>query len=181
MELLRLRRIIGQSASALAAVAILSPVFAQPTEYSLKAVFLYNFCRFIEWPPSAFTSSDEPFAIGILGRDPFGSLLEEAVAGENYHGRPIRIVRFHSLRELGRCQLLFVSGSEPLRMSDLLDATAGKNIVTVGENDRFVDEGGMIALTKVQNRVRVKMNPTALRSGNIQVSSKLLRIAETKP
>src|SRR5436305_176714 len=62
-----------------------------PSEYALKSVFLYNFCRFIEWPSSAFSAPDEPFTIGIVGDDPFGPLLNEAIAGENYHGRPIRI------------------------------------------------------------------------------------------
>lgn len=180
MELLRLRKLVLRIASALIAVFIASPLFGQPTEYSLKSVFLYNFCRFMDWPGVAFSAPDEPFIIGIVGRDPFGPLLEEAIAGENYHGRPIRIIRYHSVRELGRCHLLFVSASESVRMGELLAATRGKNIVTVGETDSFVQEGGMIALTTVQNRVRVKMNPTALRTVNVQVSSKLLRIAEMK-
>src|SRR6186997_69105 len=105
MDLLGTRKLILRIVCAFA-MATAPVAVSQPSEYGLKAVFLYNFCRFIEWPPTAFSSPTEPFTIGILGRDPFGSLLEEAVAGETYHGRPIQIDRYRNTREIGRCQLL---------------------------------------------------------------------------
>lgn len=152
----------------------------QPTEYGLKSVFLYQFCRFMEWPDSAFSSPDEPLTIGILGEDPFGPLLREAVAGEKYHDRPIKIVHYRNPREIRRCHLLFVSRSEAAKTPEIVAAVAGRNTVTVGETPQFINDGGMIALTAEQNRVRLQMNLTTLRTANVEVSSKLLRIADTR-
>jgi hypothetical protein len=149
-----------------------------PNEYALKSVFLYNFCRFIDWPEFAFGSPNEPLVIGVLGADPFGSMLEEAVRGERFRGRPIQIEHYRSPREIGGCHLLFVTGDETARMNEILAATAGKSIVTVGETESFVQRGGMIALAADRNRVRLLINPDALRAAKVDVSSKLLRVAE---
>ena len=151
---------------------------SQPNEYALKSVFLYNFCRFIDWPKFAFTSPNDPLVIGVLGDDPFGPLLEEAVQGESFRGRAIRIEHYRTPREIGHCQLLFVSQSEAGRMNEILAAVAGKSIVTVGETDEFVQRGGMIALAADRNRVRLVINPNTLRAAKLDVSSKLLRVAE---
>ena len=161
--------------------------FAQPTEfepkgeYALKAVFLYNFCRFIEWPKSAFASPNEPIIIGVVGEDPFGSLLKEAVRGETSRGRPIQIEHYSKADAIGHCHLLFVSRSESGRTEKILASVSGKSVVTVGETDAFLDRGGMIALTADKNRVRLHINPSLLRAASLDVSSKLLRVAEVKP
>jgi uncharacterized protein DUF4154 len=115
-----------------------------------------------------------------VGGDPFGSLLEEAIEGETYHGRPIRIEHYRSAHEIRRCQILFVSGSDPNRMREAIAAVGTQNTLTVGETDSFLDMGGMIALTAEHNRVRLRINPATLRNTNIVVSAKLLRVAETK-
>jgi hypothetical protein len=151
-----------------------------PNEYALKAVFLYNFVRFIDWPESAFASSAAPLVIGIVGEDPFGSLLGEAIAGETYHGRPIQIEHYNGGRDLRRCHILFVSQSAAAQLPQILGAVAGKNVVTVGETDYFLNRGGMIALTAGQNRVRLRINSTALRNARLNVSSKLLQVAEIR-
>lgn len=153
---------------------------SSPTEYALKSVFLYNFCRFMEWPNTAFSSPDEPLIIGVLGEDPFGSFLKEAVEGETYHGRPIRIEHYRAAGEIKRCHLLFITRSEAGRINEILAAVAGKSIVTVGESDTFLEKGGMIALTADRNRVRLRINPASLRAAHVDVSSKLLRVAEIK-
>ena len=181
MEFLNSRKLIA----CVAAFALLvSPCGGaarlEPTEYGLKSVFLYQFCRFMEWPRSAFSSPTDPFVIGILGDDPFGPLLNEAVQGEMYHGHPIRIERYHSPREIKRCQLLFISRSGMDQVDDVLSAVAGKSIVTVGETEGFLDHGGMIALTAEHNRVRLRVNASSLRAANVDVSSKLLRVAEIR-
>ncbi len=181
MDLLNLRKFIAPIvALTLVALATQAAVPSQSSEYALKSVFLYNFCRFIEWPNSAFSSSSDPLVIGVFGQDPFGPLLDEAVEGETYHGRPIRIEHYRSPREIKRCQILFVSNSEINRMGEILSVVADKSIVTVGETDTFLDKGGMIALTSERNRVHLRINPGMLRGANITVSSKLLRIAEPK-
>jgi hypothetical protein len=150
-------------------------------EYALKAVFLYNFCRFIEWPKSEFASPTDPIIIAVIGDDPFGPLLEEAVHGETVRGHPIKIQRHRKPESIGHCHLLFISQSEVGRMDAVLAAVAGKSVVTVGETDAFLDLGGMIALTADRNRVRLHINPSLLRAANLDVSSKLLRVAQIKP
>jgi hypothetical protein len=150
-------------------------------EYALKAVFLYNFCRFIDWPKSAFASPNEPIVIGVIGEDPFGSLLKEAVQGETSRGRPIQIEHYSKPDAIGHCHLLFVSHSEAGRTEKILSSVSGKSVVTVGETDAFLDRGGMIALTADKNRVRLHINPSLLRAASLDVSSKLLRVAEVKP
>ncbi len=149
-----------------------------PNEYALKSVFLYNFCRFIDWPAAAFTGPSDPIVIGILGEDPFGPLLDEAVEGETFRGRSIRIEHYRTPREIGRCHLLFVSASETGRMNEILAAIGGRSIVTVGESEDFIARGGMIALAADRNRVRLLINPDPLRAARLDVSSKLLRVAE---
>jgi uncharacterized protein DUF4154 len=174
-------------AAAILIIALLPrPVLAQSQpeprgEYALKAVFLYNFCRFIEWPKSAFASPNEPIVIGIVGEDPFGALLMEAVQGEMSRGRPIQIEHYNKTDNIGRCHLLFVSHSEANHTEKIVAAVSGKSVVTVGETDAFLDRGGMIALTAEKNRVRLHINPSLLRAASLDVSSKLLRVAELKP
>jgi hypothetical protein len=181
MELLRIRKLAGCAAAfALLASPAGGAARLDPTEYGLKSVFLYQFCRFMEWPGSAFSSPNDPLVIGVVGEDPFGELLREAVEGETYHGRPIRIEHYRSPRDIRKCHLLFVSRSNVDQMSEILAQVAGKSVVTVGETDGFLDRGGMIALTADRNRVRLRVNASSLRAANVDVSSKLLRVAEIK-
>ena len=179
MHLLKQTRLLTATALLALAVAPVQSVWAAPpNEYALKSVFLYNFCHFIEWPDSAFSSPNDPFVIGIVGEDPFGKFLKEAVEGETYHGRPIRIEHYRTPREIQHCHLLFVGHSEAGRLDDILGAVAGKSVVTVGETEDFLKRGGMIALPADRNRVRLRVNPTALREASLEVSSKLLRLAD---
>src|SRR5438105_10497316 len=113
MDLLRLKPLVAATTLlALACAPLQAAPPGPPNEYALKSVFLYNFCHFIEWPDSAFTSPTAPLVIGIVGEDPFGALLKEAVEGETYHNRPIVIERYRGAKEIKHCHLLFVSRSE---------------------------------------------------------------------
>lgn len=168
------------AALALPATAAWSQRSETQSEYAVKSVFLYNFCRFIEWPRDAFTAPNAPIVIGIIGEDPFASLLSDAIQGEAVRGRPIRMEHYRRPAEIGRCHLLFVSGSDAGNVDDILGAVAGRNIVTVGETGAFLDRGGMIALTTDEKRVRLRINAAHLRAANVNVSSKLLRVAEIK-
>ena len=169
----------------LSAAALLLPLRAAmpqpgPQEYALKSVFLFNFCRFIEWPDDAFSSREEPIIIGLIGDDPFRGMLEETVKGETLRGRSIRVEHYRRPSDIDRCHVLFVSGSDTGRFDDILKAVAGQSVVTVGETEAFLDRGGMIALTAERNRVRLSINPSRLRSENLVASSKLLQIAEIR-
>ena len=165
---------------ALSLQAAPSPPATAEGEYALKAVFVYNFLRFIDWPAAAFGAPDEPMVIGIIGEDPFGPLLRETVQGEMPRGRNIRIEHYRSPREMRKCHLLFVGRTEESRYKEMLSSVAGKSIVTVGETESFLDAGGMIALTTDRNRIRLTMAPTAMRAASLDVSSKLLRVAEIR-
>ena len=182
MGLLRQRRIIAILLFATALLLPLRPAVPQAglQEYALKSVFLFNFCRFIEWPDSAFSSREEPIIIGVIGEDPFGPMLEETVRGEKLRGRSIRVEHYRRPSEIGRCHVLFVPGADVGRFDDVLRAVAGRSVVTVGETEAFLDRGGMIALTADRNRVRLSINPARLRSENLVASSKLLQIAEIR-
>ncbi len=160
---------------------VLAPARAElesSREYSLKAAFLYNFCQFIEWPDTAFAGRGAPLVIGVLGDDPFGSLLEETVEGEVVRGRRLRVERYRRVEDARRCQILFICGSEGKRSGAIVAALRGRSVVTVGETADFLEQGGMIALLSDQNRVKLRINPAMLRSSNLTVSSKLLRVAD---
>lgn len=149
-------------------------------EYALKSVFLYNFCRFIEWPERAFSSADEPMVIAVIGEDRFGPMLEETVRGEMVRGRKIRVERYRRVSEIGNCHILFITASETSRLDQILAAVSDRSVLTVGETDAVLERGGMIALVADQNRVRLLVNPARLRAANLVASSKLLRVAEIK-
>jgi hypothetical protein len=146
-------------------------------EYAVKAVFLYNFCQFMDWPSGTFSGPRDPIVIGVLGGNPFGSLLNDAVAGEQVRGRSIRVEYYRNASE-ARCNILFVPASETERVARDLPRLHQRGIATVGESEAFLDAGGMIALIPMQNRVHLKVNLPIARSSRIELSSKLLRVAD---
>lgn len=172
----------GTTAALITGLAVLALPLAEgagpPNEYALKSVFLYNFCHFIEWPQSAFTGPDDPLVIGVVGDDPFGGLLTEAIQGESYHSHPIKVEHYRSAKDIRRCHILFVPRSESGHLEQILAALNSNSVVTVGETDDFLARGGMIALPTDRNRIRLRMAPSTLRSANLTVSSKLLRVAD---
>lgn len=145
-------------------------------EYKLKAVFLYNFSSFVEWPPSAFNSADAPFVIGIVGPDPFGSFLDETVAGEKAQGHPMVVKRFDDVREVKDCQILFIN--QPGHTADVLSSIKNRNILTVSDENNFARMGGMIHFSTESNKIRLQINPSAAKAEKLNISSKLLRLAK---
>lgn len=147
-------------------------------EYRIKAVFLYNFAQFVDWPAKAFPDPQSPLVIGVLGDDPFGSFLEETVRGENINGRLLAVQRFHHAGDIRNCQVLFISRSETNRLDQDLSTLRGRNILTVSDIDDFCARGGMIQLATEKGKVRLHIKLDAVRSANLNISSKLLRVAE---
>jgi len=164
---------------AFAAITGNTPAAETSREYSLKAVFLYNFCQFIEWPETSFASPTAPLIIGVIGDDPFGALLDETVQGEVLRGHPLRVERYRRSDDAGRCHLLFIPASEAGRAGSIVASLRGRSIVTVGESEGFLSQGGMIALVTEGSRVRLRINQAPLRAASLRVSSKLLRVADT--
>ena len=147
-------------------------------EFQVKAVFLYNFAQFVEWPPSAFASPTSPLVIGVLGLDPFGSYLDEAVRGEKINGHPLVVRRYRWVSEIGTCHILFVSGSEGPRAEQVAESLRGRSILTVCDWEGFARRGGMIRFVMEHNHVRLRINLEAARAAGLTISSKLLRSAE---
>jgi YfiR/HmsC-like len=153
------------------------------SEYLIKAGFIYNFAKFVEWPSTAFAEPDSPIVIGVLGTDPFGDIINHVVEGKKIGARGFVVRRFKWIKELKdqkdfkECRILFVSSSEKLHFEEIVDAVKGLPILTVGETPGFAERGGMIRLMLEDNRVRFEVNVDAAHYGNLNISSRLLTLA----
>ena len=147
-----------------------------PSEYELKAAFLYHFARFTEWPDAARAKGDE-FVIGIFGDDPFGTTLDDAVAGKTIGTQPIVVKRLLRLEDLGGSHILFVSGSEDGRLAQVLRSVAGRHVLVVGETPRFAERGAPIGFRSEGAKVRFDINPAAVDRAGLKMSSQLLKLA----
>jgi hypothetical protein len=143
----------------------------------VKAGFLYNFVKLTQWPTNAFAAADSPIVIGVLGKDPFDSYLDDAVRDKQVGGRPIVVQRLKSLADAKHCQLCFVSTSERSRLASILAALAGQPVLTVSDLDGFAERGGIIRLLTEGDSVRFAINTTAAERAGLVLSSKLLRLA----
>jgi len=147
-------------------------------EYQIKAVFLFNFAQFVEWPTNAFAGAESPLIIGVLGDDPFGAYLDEIVRGQKVNHRPLAIQRYRGLEEIKTCHLLFVSQSEKYRLDQILASLKDRNILTVGDAESFAQRGGMVRFVTEKNKIRLRINLEAATEAKLTISSKLLRPAE---
>lgn len=163
-----------------AAGAVARPSAAQvrATEYQLKAVFLYNFAQFVDWPERAFSDARTPFVIGVLGDDPFGPFLDATVEEQRVAGRPLVVRRLRHLEDARDCHIVFVSRSETARLDDVRTALGGRPILLVSDIDGFAEQGGMIGFVMDQNRVRIRVNPRRAHAAGLTISSQLLRVAQ---
>jgi hypothetical protein len=149
----------------------------EPTEYQVKAAFLLNFARFVEWPADAFGGDGSPFVIGVLGNDPFGYALDQTVKDKSVNGRRFAIRRLQTARDTKGCHILFISSSERGHLSQLLSSLNGSPFLTVGDMDRFTQMGGMIGMVLQENKVRFEINVGMTELARLKVSSKLLSLA----
>ena len=147
-------------------------------EYQVKAAFLYNFAKFVEWPPGTFSSPSDPIGICIAGMNPFGSTLDTMVQGKKMGERVFAVRRIPDTQQAKECQILFIGGTEWKRLRSLLDALKGAAILTVGETDDFTAAGGMIAFQIAGPRVRIQIDLETAEHSRLKISSKLLSLAE---
>jgi YfiR/HmsC-like len=146
-------------------------------EYQVKAAFLYNFTKFTDWPASAFSSTNAPLVIGILGDDPFGPMLDEVVRGEVVRAHPLVVKRLGADEDLRSCQILFISRSEKHRLPALLSQLKGSPVLTVSDASDFAEQGGMVNFRLVQKTVKLEINQAATEAASLQISGKLLKLA----
>jgi hypothetical protein len=151
---------------------------APSREYQVKAVFLFNFTQFVDWPPAAFPEDTSPLVIGVLGDDPFGSYLDEIVKGEQVNNRRLMVRRYKRPEDIRACQVLFISRSEDKNLEKALGALKGTDVLTVSDADAFAARGGMIQLATENGKIRLKINIDAAKASSLTISSKLLRSAE---
>jgi hypothetical protein len=145
-----------------------------PLEYDVKAAFLLNFTKFVEWPASAFASPDAPLNICILGGDPFGRAIDQLVEGESVNQHRITVERIRSDQPKA-CQVLFVgNGPIPAGFS-----AANPAVLTVGEGEDFIRQGGVIAFVIDNRRVRFDISVKAATNAGLKLSSKLLSVARS--
>jgi hypothetical protein len=170
---MRRRRHVVVGVAVLTAVCLARVEAQRVAEYRVKAAFLQNFARFVEWPPAPPGSE---FHLCVLGDDPFGHWIDEATAGERVKDRPVVVRRIRRIDE-ATCQTLFISPSESTRVRALLDGLGTAPVLTVSDLPQFADRGGMIGFTTVDGRVRFVANPAVARSAGLQLTSELLRVA----
>lgn len=143
-------------------------------EYVVKAAFLYNLAKFVEWPGP---QTKGPLIFGILGEDPFGETLDRTVANKLISGRPVVVKRSAELGPLADCQVIFVSSSETKRLKQILKTLEGRPVLTVGDNEEFVQSGGATALVLEQNRVVLEVNTDQTVRVGLKISSRALEVA----
>jgi hypothetical protein len=146
-------------------------------EYQVKAAFVYTFAKFVEWPPQAFSSPSAPIAICILGEDPFGSFLDDAVKGKTVDGRLLAVYRLTELPTGHGCKILFIAASEGRRIPALLASIAPLGLLTVGDTLDFAAQGGVIGLRLDGERIRLAVNLTAAERAKVRISSRVLSLA----
>lgn len=146
-------------------------------EYAVKAAFLYQFTRFVEWPPSMFPDAEAPLVVGVLGHDPFGDHLRAATQGRTAYGRPIVVRSVRHGEQLRQCHVLFVSASEEGRIPDVLRTVGTAGVLTVGDSPGFAEAGGTMNFVIEASRVKLEVNIGAAERARVRISSKLLTLA----
>lgn len=151
------------------------PTFAEP---EVKAVFLFNFAQFVEWPDTAFPDQRSSFVIGILGDDPFGRVLDDVIKGEVVQGRRFVVERFRRVEDIAVCHILFVSQFTPDQYAHIFATLDGRPILTVGDSEAFAAAGGVIRFLADQRRIRLRVNVDAAKAASLTISSNVLRSAD---
>lgn len=145
-------------------------------EYAVKAAYLYNFAKFVEWPASAFESADAPLSICIAGNNPFGGALD-SLSGKMVESRPVAVRHVPAATGLEKCHIVYIGRSEQGRFKAVLAKLARLPVLTVGDIADFAQEGGMIGLVEAEQRIRFNINVAMTRQANLKLSSQLLKLA----
>ena len=161
---------------ALSGLAPASP--AQTTEYAVKAAYLFNFINFTEWPASAFEGPSDPFQICLVGGDPFGAVIDDAMRGEAVLGHPLAVRRVRVAGPLDGCHLVFIPASVA-NPGAVLRALGNAPVLTVGESEAFWRAGGMLRFDMQETHVRFDANGKAAEDKGLRLSARLMQVART--
>ena len=148
-------------------------------EYPIKAAYLYNFSRYVQWPANAFPTAETPFVIGVLGSDPFGDVLDDIARTKKVEGRQIVVKQVASMSAYTPCHILFLPASaDPQQKAAAIKMGRGLPVLLVGESRDFAQQGGDINFFVEENKVRFEINPEAAKQARLRISSKLLSLAK---
>jgi hypothetical protein len=147
------------------------------SEYQVKATYLYNFGRFVQWPPNAAAAKGDSFSICVLGHDPFGPTLDSTLAGETLDGKPLAVKRISTPRDAAGCRILFISSTEENHLKEILVALDESGVLTVSDMPAFSRRGGMIQFVVEGDKVRFEINLTKTETAKLTLSSELLKVA----
>lgn len=150
---------------------------AKPTEYEIKAAYLYNFSKFVQWPVQATPAQSDAFAICVIGADPFGPVLTAIVENETVAGKRVVARQIPASEDAVKCRILFISSSEEKRVQQVLSSLAGASVLTVSDLPKFARRGGMVQFVLEGNRVRFEVNSAAAERAGLTLSSELLKVA----
>lgn len=158
-----------------AGAPILRAEAPEDVEARVKAAFLYNFVRFVQWPALALGDAQAPITIGVAGKDILGTILDETVQGKNVSGHPINIRRIASAEQAEHCAVLYITDKKQLK--NLRPLLAGKPILTVGDFDGALREGTVIGFRLVDDSVRFEIDLDTAGHAGLNISSQLLKVA----
>jgi hypothetical protein len=176
--LIRRRRLLAAFVAAGLAVSGGAGQAQDPAaESAIKAAFLYNFTKFIDWPERAFSGSSAPFMVCVLAGETVRRAVADAMRNESVRGRPVSVEFPADADDLKTCHLVYFGGREDQRTAKRLQAVRQSPVLTVGEGRPFLEAGGQIAFTLVDDRVRFDISRRAAETAGLIVSSKLLRVA----
>lgn len=150
---------------------------APPPEYAVKAAYLYNFARYVEWPPAALARNGDRLVVCVLGDDPFGPLLDRTLANKQLNGHRLEARRCDTVADATRCNVLFVAAGEDDRLAATFRAAETQSILTVGEEEGFAGRGGMVQLVREGTKVRFAINLGAVERAGLKMSYELLKLA----
>jgi hypothetical protein len=148
-----------------------------PGEYQIKAAYLLNFARYVEWPAARLAAA-QALRVCVLGRDPFGGALS-ALDGRQINGREVRIRQLEGIDLAGECHVVFISDSEERRLGSMLRVLASRGLLLVSDLDGFAEAGGSIGLVTEDGRVRFDINQASLQRDGLRASAQLLRLARS--
>ena len=175
----KIRQRLWRLALILLTLALPLAAWAEDTpskEYQVKAAFLLRFLQFVEWPESSFATAEAPIRIGILGDDPFGTVLDRMAAAERVRNRPLMVVRSGMTADLRDCHMIFVAGSERERLVSIAQELPMEAVLTISDIDGFAERGGMIRFFLADKKVRFEVNPSVAQRQHLKLSAQLLSL-----
>src|SRR5258705_11226222 len=131
---------------------------SQPTEYQIKAAFIFNFAKFVEGPAAAFPKASSPIVVGVLGENPFHDALEKTIKNKTVDEHPVVIREFRAATDMTNCHILFISSSEKARLPQILKQLNGRSVLTIGEMPGFTEAGGIINFVLEGSKIRFQIN-----------------------